>query len=196
MLPTIDPRDPETFAAFAEAVLTRTRLVAGGSRRRPTEVEVYVRADSHPDPYPHAQDLTRTAARWYFHRTGQSYRGGTYKGLDLTCGGGSWHGALLLRAMTDDAGEAVAGPCRLVNRLLELTGFSSVAELDGEIAGRSAFDPTSPLHVVEVPAEARVIERTKRVGLTMKRATPGSRHADYIAKPYRFVVAKERGRRP
>lgn len=72
------------------------------------EVECYLRATGHMDPYAHATHEQSISGRWYFHRTCQrspvelssttgltisgpktkaaGYRGGTRKGLDLTFG--------------------------------------------------------------------------------------------------------------
>ncbi len=38
------------------------------------------------DPFSHCDAMQQTCAQWYFHKTGGKYRGGTYKGLDVTFG--------------------------------------------------------------------------------------------------------------
>jgi len=38
------------------------------------------------DPFTHKDPLQQTCGQWYFHKIGAQYKGGTYKGLDLTFG--------------------------------------------------------------------------------------------------------------
>ena len=37
--------------------------------------------------------------KWYFHKTGKGYKGGTYKGVDLAFGQHGSHAGCLLRAI-------------------------------------------------------------------------------------------------
>ncbi|KAJ3343705.1 hypothetical protein HDU93_006617 [Gonapodya sp. JEL0774] len=41
----------------------------------------------HPDPFSHKNPDQALPMRWYFHKQGRSFRGGTWKGLDITFGG-------------------------------------------------------------------------------------------------------------
>ncbi|KXS19038.1 hypothetical protein M427DRAFT_181607 [Gonapodya prolifera JEL478] len=55
---------------------------------RLAELEFYLhREPDHPDPFSHRHPDQRSRGRWYFHKLGGSYRGGTWKGLDITFGG-------------------------------------------------------------------------------------------------------------
>lgn len=73
------------------------------------------------DPYTHKDATQYIPARWYFHR-----KGGTYKGLDITC----QHGSFLLRAVENiKTGEITEGPSLLVDLILEKTCFGDVNEL-------------------------------------------------------------------
>jgi hypothetical protein len=85
---------------------------------------------------------------WYFHRqNGKAYKGGTYKGLDITIGeigspsivdttttttttsttkrqtsrGGGAGGLLIRSIMNIATGEIIQGPCRVMNELLTIT---------------------------------------------------------------------------
>ncbi|KAJ3085695.1 hypothetical protein HK102_013922 [Quaeritorhiza haematococci] len=54
---------------------------------RLSEIEFYFYDKCHhPDPFTHKQPQQLTRAQWYFHKQGNSYRGGTWKGLDITFG--------------------------------------------------------------------------------------------------------------
>lgn len=94
-------------------------------RHRIAELEFYYNTAVFPDPYPHGDELQRTAGQWcgarqfhpspliatcgnrsvhfcrYFHRTGGTYRSGTFKGLDITIGTDEKnYGGILIRSTT------------------------------------------------------------------------------------------------
>ncbi|KAF4601509.1 hypothetical protein EYR40_004805 [Pleurotus pulmonarius] len=63
------------------------------------ELEFYLKADGHGDPFTHGSEEQKVSGNWYFHRAPRrstnpdhsatsltGYRGGTRKGLDLTIG--------------------------------------------------------------------------------------------------------------
>lgn len=156
------------------SLLTAVELVAGDRPARLVEVERYPDGD----PFAHRQPIQRLPARWYFHRVGASsgYRGGTYKGLDLTAGDGTRYEGVLFRAVEHPDGTRTDGPSLLVDWILRATGFATVAELDSAIAERSAWDTSSPLHLRSVPRLNRPIVRTARVGLGLRRFRPASGH--------------------
>ncbi|KAJ3048191.1 hypothetical protein HK097_010798 [Rhizophlyctis rosea] len=55
---------------------------------RLVEIEFYLRDNihNHDDPFAHGQPMQSTCGQWYFHRRGNSYVGGSFKGFDLTFG--------------------------------------------------------------------------------------------------------------
>lgn len=92
------------------------------------ELEIYC----DDDPYTHrAPEQVNTTACWYFHRAGKDgtgkFRGGTFKGLDITCGPKGKAGGILIRAIRI-GGEVIEGPCTVVDRILKITGMESVKE--------------------------------------------------------------------
>jgi hypothetical protein len=185
------PRDQSYaawFAAIAERLLNRFDLIAAGRRLRILEVELYYHSDDHPDPFSHRQPIQRECGRWYFHRVGTSYRGGTFKGLDLTLGDGAAHFGVLIRSVHDGK-QIIEGPSRLVEELLRLTGIGSIRELDGRIAGRTAWDASSPLFLEKSKSpRADVIVATARIGLALKRPTTCELGPRYLGFPYRFLT--------
>lgn len=112
----------------AASLLFRTALLVNGTKFRITEIEFYLDGD----PYTHAdsQQINTTGA-WYFHRAnGKTFKGGTFKGLDLTCRPPGKAGGVLIRAIAaEDGGEVVEGPCKVVDRILSEAGCSGIAEL-------------------------------------------------------------------
>ena len=68
---------------------------------RVAEVEVYFNDDEvHKDTFTHGQDMQRESGKWYFHKQGNSYKSGTYRGLDLAFGKGKKAaGGILMRSL-------------------------------------------------------------------------------------------------
>jgi len=188
------------FAAIAALLFERAVLVAGGVAHRFTELEFYADGRGHRDPFTHGDPRQRAFGRWYFHRSGESYRGGTYKGLDLTFGTDDLAAGVLVRSLARDDGveRIVDGPCKVVDHLLAYNGAHAVAALDARIGDRDLDDPASPLAVTlcELAREVTV-HASPRVGLTLKRGdTPARRR--FLARDYRFLTepARVRNGRP
>jgi hypothetical protein len=193
---TLPPR-PATrpdawFAAVASALLNRAELVAGGVPLRVAEVEFYLKDADHPDPFAHAHPVQRDWGRWYFHRSGGSFRGGSFKGLDLSLGDDTATVGVLLRSVVTPAGELIDGPSRLVDRLLKLTDTPTVAALDAKVPGAAAFAPRMPLHFRAAPDRGAEVLATARVGLSLKRAAAFGTMPEYVGKRYRFLTEPRR----
>jgi hypothetical protein len=191
------PAADEWFARIAERLLTGCRLVAGGKPHRLVEVEVYYHGPGHQDVFAHRDPVQLHPGRWYFHRTRGQYRGGSFKGLDLSFGGKAdgklAYGGVLFRGLVDDSGMQIDGPSLLVDYLLSKTGHTSVAQLDAEIGPRVAWDPTNPVRLEDLPGpEDRDVLRTARVGLSLRRSRPGSPAVRFLVRPYRFLTEPRR----
>lgn len=99
------------------------------------ELEFYLKNDKFQDNYTHCDPDQKQFAHWYFHRSkpGGSYKGGTFKGLDLTLGYKGGYFGVLIRSISKYFDAFVhsvsAGPCIVVNQLLKDTGFSSIGDL-------------------------------------------------------------------
>src|SRR6187200_1023890 len=138
------------FAGIAAALLNRTRWVIAGRPHRLTECEFYYRGPAHDDPFTHGDPVQVHAGRWYFHKTAGVYRGGSFKGVDITFGDGTARGGILIRGLELPDGAMIDGPSLLVDHVLTRCGAASVAALDRTVAGRLAWDPGSPMHFEEV----------------------------------------------
>jgi 3-methyladenine DNA glycosylase Mpg len=130
---------------IAEALLMKYVLVVGDKEFRICEVEFYVRNTTHNDTYTHRDSHQKTYGRWYFHRYPNcSYKGGTYKGLDLTLGNETTYFGVLIRSIYDDStDEMIEGPCKTVNKILELSGGAS--DVNEYMNGRVPFH-SAPLN--------------------------------------------------
>jgi len=66
-----------------DVLLVTSRTVAKQLQHqqyRLLEVEMYLwQPDLHSDPYTHKQSVQARNALFYFHKSGNSYKGGTYK---------------------------------------------------------------------------------------------------------------------
>ena len=186
--PPADPRALERwFDAVAALLLGGVVMVAGGEVFRPLEIELYFSSDEHPDPFVHCDPRQAQRDTWYFHRRGGAYRGGSFKGLDITFGRGAFGGALIRTLRAADG--AVTNGCSLcVDRLLAATGHDRVVDLDRALAGRSVWDAASPLCLRAVDRPATVW-KTARVGLTLKRARAHPEMPRYLLRPYRYLSA-------
>lgn len=184
-----DEQFGDWFARIAEVLLNETRMVAGGVAYRLTEVEFYYHGPDHPDRFAHRDPVQVHTGRWYFHRTGGVYRGGSFKGVDLTFGTPHAHAGILFRGLEKPDGTLVDGPSLLVDHLLDATGAEAVPVLDKVIGARRAWEPGNPLRlepVADLPHKE--LWRSARVGLTLKRASPlAPEPPRYLLRPYRFL---------
>ena len=176
------------FSSIADHLLNRTQLVVAGRRHRLTEIEFYYRGPGHEDPFTHGDPIQIHPGLWYFHKTSGVFRGGTYKGVDLTFGDGTARAGILLRGLETEDRVLIDGPSLLVDHLLRLCERQTVAELHGEIGGRPAWDVANPLHLAESPNLGRDILACARVGLTLRRARARSAMPTFLTRPYRFLT--------
>ena len=181
------------FGDVMNRLLNHGDFVVSGERYRFAELEAYYSGDAHPDPFAHRDPLQLQNGRWYFHRTRGEYRGGSFKGLDLTMGDGEAYFGILIRTVEKPDGTRIDGPSLTVDHLLRMTKASSVATLDGVVAGRSIWDATSSLHIAEAPSpRSAVVYRTARVGLSLKKAKDAADAPKFVLRPYRFLTEPRR----
>lgn len=176
------------FRAAADLILNRSDWMIAGRPHQILEIEFYWQGGAHPDPFTHADPHQRELGRWYFHRQGGQWRGGTYKGIDIAFGREDTCAGILIRAARAPDGAVIEGPSLCVDHLLRETGHAAIRDLVAA-EGRD-LDPApggSPLHLVltGAPRDAALCEGP-RVGLTLKREPFAARVA-YLARPYRFI---------
>ena len=179
----LDVRD--WFSRIAEVSLNDTTLSVMGRAHRLIEVEFYLHCHQHPDPFTHKDAMQRSCGQWYLHRKGRSFRGGSFKGLDLTFGDGRSYGGMLVRSLQTPSGELVTGPSLCVDYLLEKLATTSVAALDEKLRTNGEMLALRP----EGACEKSCILSSPRIGLSLKTATRSeSPLIPYVMKPYRYVV--------
>jgi hypothetical protein len=176
------------FARIGNDLLNCTRWVIAGTSHRITECEFYFWGKEHDDPFTHGDPVQVHRGRWYFHKTAGEYRGGSFKGVDITFGDGSARGGILLRGLELAGGSLIDGPSLLVDYLLRACGQPSVPEFDRLIGERTVWDPTSPMYLERAPDAGKEVFACARVGLSLRRAWTGSTKPRYLTRPYRFLT--------
>lgn len=180
------------FEKLAHQLMGQCRLIVGEEPHRIVELEFYLHSTHHPDPFTHCDPLQQEFGRWYFHRSGGTYRNGSFKGFDLTFGTPGAFGGILIRSLTTPDGQLINGPSLCVDHLLRTTNADRVADLDRTVDGRVVWDPESPIHL-SIIEEETPIERfaTARVGLSLKRNGDAVAQ-QFVLKRYRFLSEPRR----
>ena len=181
------------FTNIAEHLMAGPQLRVAGHLYRFVELEFYYYGPGHLDPFTHRESIQTECGRWYFHRTRGVYRGGSFKGLDLTFGDGTAFGGVLIRGIETPEGNLIDGPSLCVDYLLARTGHETVAALDKAIAGRPCWDESSPLSLRPASAAEKVpLLRSARVGLSLKRLKTSPEPPRYILRSYRYLSESKR----
>ncbi|KAJ9472972.1 hypothetical protein DIPPA_18017 [Diplonema papillatum] len=186
----------------AATLMNRFVLVVKDTKYRLAELEAYVYHKTHPDVYVHKDPDQLVAGSWYFHRAKGSYKGGTYKGMDL--GAGHKEGddevyvGFLVRAIQnlEDEKEVIEGPCLVVNRILQLNNAESIMQFtSGKRGDELRVDRTEGL-VLRPPSDEEAKKLTvkpafaaPRVGLTLRESMDRPK---YCARSYRFSIVPAR----
>ena len=185
---------PAWFDRIAAHLLNRARLVVGGKAHRLMEVEVYYHSADHPDPFAHRDPSQLHVGRWYFHRTGGTYRGGSFKGLDLAFGGGSAHAGVLIRGLESPDGTLIDGPSITVDHLLAAARHRTVALLDAACGTNPVWQPGALMGLTTAEDANRPIFKCARVGLSLKkrRYAPDDPAFRFLFRRYRYLSAPTR----
>jgi hypothetical protein len=177
----------DAFRAIAELLLDRAVVVIAERPHRFTELEFYFDGRLHPDPFTHGDPMQRELGRWYFHRSGTTYRGGTYKGVDIAIGSADVCAGILIRGIAEIRGATlIDGPCMVVDHILALAKAHSVADLANSFDLAIAPTARSPLYVEVAATRGTTLYATPRIGLTLKKGHTPVRHR-LLARPYRFL---------
>ncbi len=185
------------FHRIAHQLLNGCRVVANGVPLRIIEVEAYYHGPGHEDPFAHRDPVQLTPGRWYFHRTGDTHRGGSFKGLDLAFGNreSNAFGGMLIRGVELPDGSVIDGPSLTVDHILKLTGQPGVKSLDVVIAERLAWADGLPLQLLALPeVEPRPVLTSPRVGLTLRgfKFQENDPAFDFLFRSYRFLTDPKR----
>jgi hypothetical protein len=176
----------------AHFFLNEVVLSIAGIEHRLLEVELYHHNEEHPDPFVHRHAEQRENGTFYFHKSGNSYRGGTFKGMDITLSeDGEAYTSFLVRSFQNlETGEVVTGPCCCVNRILELTNFDGIKELVTEgLDGDRLIHGHKCLELSIKELKPLPIYSSPRIGLYLTKTE--ERQPEFFNRPYRFVAGYE-----
>jgi hypothetical protein len=172
-------------------------LMIGGNLCYIAEIEFY----QVPDPFIHGDPHQLTHNCFYFHRQNAGkYKGGTYKGLDITIGcAPDFFGGILIRSILTSQGF-IEGPCKVVEYILSVNGIESIEQLITSLiilAAKNGSPIQEPipctfdnpcLKLVPSLRQETVIYNGPRVGLNLKKEKqPMGLRCQYIMKPYRYT---------
>ncbi len=182
----------ENFNDIAQDILNGKVLRVKDKIFRICEIEFYLHSEEHPDEYVHQSPDQLKNGSFYFHRyKNGAYKSGTYKGLDITFGDEEKkiYFGVLIRSIREVASEdleavnpVIEGPCRSVNKILELYDCKSVDEFtDGVTLNIDNNFRNFVLETRETKDEDKILVGP-RIGLSNK-------YPEYKDKPYRYVLA-------
>ena len=151
---------------------------------------------NHPDRFTHSHKEQKKMLTWYFHQMSDkdhSYKGGTFKGLDITCGVNDGYGGILIRSIMNEKNNTVIeGPCNVVNALLKSAGVSSIKEL---VIDKFNDDLNCISHTLLKLEEKHYntddVYSASRIGLSMK-GDNLEKKQEYVNKNYRYIVLKDK----
>jgi len=176
------------FASAARQLACAWQLNIAGIPHQFVELEAYFTCTKHDDPYTHGDPVQQECALFYFHRMGSGYKGGTYKGMDVSIGNSADEvGGLLVRSLLrEDTGEVICGPCKCVDHIIALLKADSVQHLvDTKLNGDIRLGTTTkPLFVSPraTPLTFPVLG-SPRVGLNMTKKGPSDHNQkDYLMR--------------
>ncbi len=181
-----------TLKNLAHNLLNTTILYINNVPHRICEIEAYYRDQFYfPDPFTHNDELQKTSGQWYFHRqNGGKYKGGTFKGLDLTCGNNQDYGGFLIRSiMNITDSNLIEGPCLVVDYILQQGQCPNIADFVQKY-GIDGQNNQALYYISDQNLNIERIYRGPRVGLTLK--NPSSDKLRYIMAPLRFLIFPHR----
>jgi len=178
----------KAFQSIADTLMNSTILMIGGKEHRMAEIEFYLKDEAHFDSFTHADEQQLVSGQWYFHKMGKGFKGGSYKGLDVTFSKRGYSGILIRALLEISTQKYIDGPSLVVDHILSLTKAEDILALTKkENFSWSATETTSDLYLKE-DSEGKLDHKTLfssgRVGLVLRT----DNHSLYCLKPYRFLT--------
>lgn len=184
--------DQNLLDRIADSILNKHQIIipdkdGNDHIYRICEIEFYIMNENHNDKYVHQDEHQKTYGKWYFHRTQSgNYKGGTYKGVDLTLGDDNTYFGILIRSIySTEKSEMTEGPCRCVNTILELNNVKNVADYMVNRSDPPSARSTKNVHIKRCRGlEKYDVYSGPRIGLSDK-------YKEYQNKPYRYVIMND-----
>ncbi|KAL9653130.1 hypothetical protein ABK040_006347 [Willaertia magna] len=209
-----------TFTDIATFLFNQTELTIVKNNElhtyRLAELEFYCTVPKiHPDPFSHCHPIQENKGEWYFHQSlakinDNNYKGGNYKGLDISIGGGKvYRAGILIRSLIRlKDNELIDGPSKCVDELIGHFNCKNIHDFVKKYyKGKKHFNALQTennvmyLNALEKPYsqtlkkgdpyEGKIIQ-SGRVGLTLKQNENIKDRIKYIFKPYRYCLCGDK----
>ena len=179
----------DNITDIAKKILNQTVLTSKNKQYRICEIEFYLRCADHMDEYTHCND--DQYGYWYFHKfPNGSYKGGTFKGLDITLGNNKdKYCGILIRSIYDiENKKMICGPSNSVTELIGQHNCTNVKEFMKNKdtlfvlnASKSNKTTNNYIYLNDHKFNKEIIYSGPRIGLSDK-------HMEWKTINYRFVV--------
>jgi 3-methyladenine DNA glycosylase Mpg len=187
----------KNFNQIAKLLFFNSTLTSGIKKFRICEIEFYVYSKSHKDIFTHRHSKQQQTLKWYFHQMSEkenSYKSGTYKGIDIAFGSNTIHAGILIRSLYDiNTDKMIDGPCKVVDEILKSNNISSMKVIDLISGMKNNLDIFNnnclslSINSKKIYSMSEIF-KTPRIGLTLKKKDNMSLREKYIAKPYRCCI--------
>ncbi|CAF1241262.1 unnamed protein product [Adineta steineri] len=186
------------FQTIANKLMNGYELVINKEHNfRLCEIEFYLYHQiRHQDTFAHRHPEQIHYSNWYFHRQGTSstasYKGGTYKGLDITFGSlnDTSYGGILIRSIENkETKQIYEGSCLVVDAILNLCNSETIKELVEIKLNKNlhVFNENQFIYLRSCKSQTNQdIIASPRVGLTLK--VPSLDRERFLFRPYRFTL--------
>jgi len=158
-----------------------------GKHHKIAEIEFYLKDDNHFDTFTHCDEQQLTCGQWYFHKTGNGYKGGSYKGIDITFSKRGYGGILVRAIMEIESEKYIEGPSLVVDHILSTSGAKDIVELtkNKNFSWNVLFNDSNILSLKpSSELDVREIYSSGRVGLVLRTDV----HAVFALRPYRYLT--------
>lgn len=175
------------FDKISDTLLNKYILYINNIPHQLIEIEFYLNSENHPDVFTHGNELQKQlGGLWYFHKSGNSYKSGNYKGLDITMATEGSYGGILIRGIINlETGVVIDGPSLTVDHILKLCNAKSVPEFVEDFDLHVHLKSKLFLAPAPKPSDYTVY-KCGRVGLTLK--VISEERIKYIGKFYRYLT--------
>lgn len=185
-----DEQFQDQFERIATELFLNQTFMINGTPHRFTEMEFYLNGGNHPDDFAHDDPIQKQTGSFYFHKMNGKYKGGSFKGMDVTFAHDGFYGGILIRGIQKLTAPRVIvdGPSLVVDHILKTCGAENITQLvDTMMTGLAVCDLNNMIHIE--PAQkcgTRTVCTSARIGLTLKDFSRN--REDYIIRPYRFFT--------
>lgn len=185
-----DGQFQDEFERIASELFLNQTFMINGEPHRFTEIEFYLNGGNHLDDFAHDDPIQKQTGSFYFHKMNGKYKGGSFKGMDVTFAHDGFYGGILIRGIQKLSAPRVLidGPSLVVDHILKTCGAENIVQLvDTMMTSLAVCDLNNILHLEPAQRKGtRAVYTSARIGLTLKNFSRN--RENYIIRPYRFFT--------